>query len=76
MRKRGRCEGWGGRRAGDISGGGAGSQGWAGYGVQQGGSFTLQVDSKPETVGDVQPASGPLVVGLLVDMSAQLVGRD
>jgi VWFA-related protein len=32
-------------------------------------NFTLQVDSKPETVGDVRPASGPLVVGLLVDAS-------
>ena len=32
-------------------------------------NFTLQVDSKPETVGDVQPASGPVTVGLLVDAS-------
>src|SRR5947209_16454797 len=32
-------------------------------------SFTLQVDSKPATVGTVQPASGPLTLGLLVDAS-------
>src|SRR5947209_5095560 len=32
-------------------------------------SCTLQVDSKPASVGSVQPASGPLTLGLLVDAS-------